>query len=268
MYWKWGIAIEQSGLTGPEAQNYESVVRMHLQWIEATAVGMVLLQSIARNVLNGKPANLVPFKGPIQPGYPTRGVLIQPYLMNKCNASAGGSTVSYSPYTFQNRSGPCSHHLSSILTNRGILPSEILFHELVHALRDAAGHGNRQARLGGGLTDYRNLEELIAVVVTNMFMTDPTNRYGTGVQVGMRSSHHHFTKLEVDLSDSVGFFASSANMFGMIDQFCQEDGWFTKKLADTNAAFNPLAVYYYRPQEARQKSSSLRAVVRDVWPHP
>ena len=268
MYWKWGIAIEQSQLTGPEAKNYESVVRMHLEWIEATAVGQVLLQGIARNVLNGNAANLAPFKGSVQPGYPTRGVLIQPYLLNKCNATEGSSVVSYTPYTFQYRRGPCGDHLRSILTNRGILPSEILFHELVHALRDAAGHGNRQARLGGGLTDYHNLEELIAVVVTNMFMTDPTNRYGTGVQVGMRRSHHHFAKLEVDLSDSVGFFASSANMFSMIDQFCREDGWFTKKLADTKAAFNPLAIYYHQPQQARQRSSSLHAVVRDVWPHP
>ncbi|HMI14770.1 MAG TPA: hypothetical protein VK526_00215, partial [Bradyrhizobium sp.] len=94
MYWKWGIAIEQSQLTGPEAQNYESVVRMYLGWIEATAVGQVLLQGIARNVLNGNAVNLAPFKGPVLPGYPTRGVLIQPYLLNKCNATEGSSVVS------------------------------------------------------------------------------------------------------------------------------------------------------------------------------
>ena len=41
MYWKYGIAIEQVGLTGHEATNYESVVKMQLGWIEATDVGTV-----------------------------------------------------------------------------------------------------------------------------------------------------------------------------------------------------------------------------------
>ena len=111
-------------------------------------------------------------------------------------------------------------------------------------LRDAAGHGNSLARLSGGLTGYRNTEEFIAVLVVNIYMTDPSNRWATGVKVGLRASHRGHGKAGPDLSDSLEFFAGSHDTFRLIEQFCREDAWFTKQLAETRAAFNPIMVYY------------------------
>jgi hypothetical protein len=257
MYWKFGIAIEQTGLTGPEATNYESVVKMHLDWIEATDVGKALFHAIGRNILDAAPANLATFRGTTDMGTAPRGVLIQPYTGGACNAAELRSLVNYSPYIF-NGTGPCGHYVQSIVTNRGMLPSEVLFHELVHALRDAAGHGNRTAPLGGGLSGYGDTEEFIAVVVTNIFMTDPTNKYGTGIQVGLRRDHG-FGKMTPNLADSLGFFSSSRNTFNRIDRFCKDDPWFTKKLAGTRAAFNPIAAYYNNTNDVRNRSSSALA---------
>ena len=171
----------------------------------------------------------------------------------------GNSTVAYSPWL----QGPCSRIWTRITRNRGTLPHEVLFHELVHALRDAAGHGNSLSPLSGGLRGYDNTEELIAVVVTNIYMTDPTNKKAD--RVGLRRDHG-FGTLNPALSDSLEFFASSQDSYNRIDQFCREDAWFTQKLAETKAAFNPIAVYYHDQAAARNKSASASAMFRDVWP--
>jgi hypothetical protein len=261
MYWSYGIAVEQVGLHGPEAANYESVVKMHLAWIEQSEVGRLLLVGIARNVLNGTRNNLAKFTAPAQPGEPIRGVRIQRYTGGDCNATEGNSTVNYSPWL----QGPCGHIWTRISKNRGMLPHEVLFHELVHALRDAAGHGNSMAPLSGGLKGYDNTEELIAVVVTNVYMADPTNKKAD--RVGLRRDHG-FGTLNPALADSLEFFASSQDAYKYIDQFCREDAWFTKKLAESKATFNPIAVYYHDQAAARSKSASASAMIRDFWPRP
>ena len=191
----------------------------------------------------------------------TRGVRIRPYTGGDCDAAEGGSAVEYSPWL----QGPCSHVWTRVNKNRGVLPHEVLFHELVHALRDAAGHGNSLAPLSGGLAGYQNTEELIAVVVTNVFMTDPTNKRAD--RVGLRRDHG-FGKLAPDLSGSLEFFASSHDAFPRIEQFCHEDAWFAQRLAETKATFNPIAAYFHDQANARSKSSSVSALVRDVWPRP
>lgn len=261
MYWNYGIAVEQIGLIGAEAQNYESVVRMQLAWIDATDVGKLLFRAIARNVLEARSHHLAKFNTPPQPGIPTRGVLVRPYLGGLCNAQEGNSTVWYTPYL----QGPCGHLWTDVTLNRGMLPHEVLFHELVHALRDAAGHGTSLAPLTGGLAGYRNTEELIAVVVTNIFMTDPSNARSD--RVGLRKDHG-FGKLESSRENALEFFRSSHDAFHRIEQFCREDRWFTERLAETKATYNPVMVYYHFQTAARKASNSAGATVRDFWPRP
>ena len=85
MYWNYGIAVEQIGLIGAEALNYESVVRMQLAWIDATDVGKLLFRAIARNriaclcftgghVRPSKWAKLQYRSGPIQTSEITRRI--------------------------------------------------------------------------------------------------------------------------------------------------------------------------------------------------
>ncbi len=259
MYWKYGIAIEQRGLTGPEALNYIPVVRMQLGWIDDTDVGKLLFRAIAREILSAAPANLAAFSGTAQPGEPTRGVLVQPFLRGTCNAAARAAVASYTPWL----QGPCDHLWSSPVLNRGFLPHELLFHELVHTLRDAAGHGNRRARLTGALWKFKNLEEFAAVLTTNIFMSDPTN--GRADKTGLRKDHHT-GRLENEFADSLGFYKLSAGVFPNIDQFCTEDPWFTSRLAEVPSTFNPIHAYYHNRAEARKNSASPQAAARDANP--
>jgi hypothetical protein len=259
MYWKYGIAVEQIGLTGPEATNYESVVRMQLSWIEETDVGKLLFRGIARQVLDAPPHRLAKFNVAAQPGEPTRGVLVRPYAGGDCNAEEDKAIVWYSPYTFL---GPCWKKLLRVTKNRGLYPQEVLFHELVHALRDASGFGKALAPLGGGLKGYEDAEEFISVVVTNIYMTDPSNKRAD--RVGLRRDHG-FGKLGPELSDSLAFYQSSWGTFDLIEQFCQDHSWFTERLAEIKATFNPIAAYYHEKAEARSRSKSLAGIVRDIW---
>ena len=130
-------------------------------------------------------------------------------------------------------------------------------------LRDAAGHGTSLAPLSGGLKGYKNTEELIAVVVTNIFMTDPSNTRSD--RVGLRRDHG-FGKLKSAQSDSLAFFRSSQNAFNRIEQFCREDRWFTERLAETRATYNPVMVYYQFQTAARKASSSTAALLEDAKP--
>ena len=261
MYWKYGIALERIGLLGFERQNWESVVRMHLRWIEETAVGGLLLRCIAREVLAAAPGTtLRKFTHPAQPGEPTEGVLVVPYTDGDCNAAQLNGKVLYTPYL----QGPCGHIWTRVSRNRGLLPHEILFHELVHALRDVAGHGNSTTPLTGGLQKYGNTEELIAVVVTNIFMSDPSNTRAD--HVGVRADHDNFAKASPELASSLGFFKSSLDAFSRIEQFCTEDRYFAERLSEVPATFNPVAAYFHDQATARSNSASFRAVVRDILP--
>ena len=62
MYWSYGIAVEQIGLTGSEATHYESLVRTILSvGIDTTDVGKLLFRAIARQVLDSPPHLLAKF---------------------------------------------------------------------------------------------------------------------------------------------------------------------------------------------------------------
>jgi hypothetical protein len=167
--------------------------------------------------------------------------------------------VDFSPYVFF---GPCWHRLLSATKNRGLYPQEMLFHELVHALRDASGFGSALSPFSGGLKGYKNTEEFLAVVVTNIFMMDPSNKRAD--RVGLRRDHHRHYKLDAALADSLEFFKSSRDTFAQIDQFCKDNKWFTKRLAETKATFNPIAAYYHDKDTARKNSNSVAATGRDL----
>jgi len=53
---------------------------------------------------------------------------------------------------------------------RGALPDEVLFHEMVHALRDMQGLSNPIPTTGRNAS-YHNEEEFLAIVVTNIYMS-------------------------------------------------------------------------------------------------
>ena len=167
--------------------------------------------------------------------------------------------MSFSPYVYL---GACKRFRMQSTTDRGLYNHEVLFHELVHALRHVTPLVGPRQPLSGGLKWYENTEEFIAVMVTNIFMTDPSKKWGDRQACGR--DHHHFGKLSKELSGSLEFFKISSVAFDRIEQFCLEHQWFTERLAKIKATFNPIAAYYHEPAKAEQ-FESFDAAIRDYF---
>lgn len=237
------FTIDPQGLTGAAAATYTRKVHEHLRWIERVKTGKILLSGIK---------------------YYGRPVTIKPYTVGNCNATAtprvvGGEReglVSYSPDTFSIH-GACSATRSR--NNRGLYWDEILFHELVHVFRHVSGKRNR-VPLSAGLYNYTSNEEFIAVVVTNIYISDRTNK----IKSGLRAGHQGFGALSTDLDESFEFFSSSTLTFGLIETLCQDHPGLSKKIAKdlANTKFNPLFAYYKNREKAKKLSQA--AIQRDA----
>jgi hypothetical protein len=253
---RYSIKIDPVGLAGAAAGVYEHKVREHLSWIDCTAVGRLLLNSIAWHARN-TPANLL-----------GDGVPIRPYTGADCNAGINHTTltqtgwsqpvVTYSPDVFTVH-GACHASLQKDETSRGLLPDEILFHELVHALRGTSAQYMSLIPLSGGLKRYDTREEFIAVLVTNIYITDPTKKSKTG----LRRDHNQYTPLEKGLDTSFEFYRSARNAYAQVAQFCNENRGFTRAVAGIKTRFNPIAAYFQDREKAYQMSNSAIAYVRD-----
>src|SRR5262249_20441480 len=237
----YNIAINAVGITDKAARKrYFDQVHEHLMWIYRTKMGKILLAAIKYHGL------------PVE---------IQPYTGTGCNASGGGRIVdgalegfvAYSPNTFALH-GPCSAtKLKATKKNRGLLGDEILFHELVHVFRNVSRKWSQRA-LTGALFQYTDTEEFIAVMVTNIYISDRTNR----IKTGLRGSHKGYGPLGAKFSKGVGFFARGSRIFELVKKFCEDNPGFTTRVATEvgDAEFNPLADYYLTPDQAEEASKS------------
>lgn len=235
--------IDPQGLSNAAAVTYTRKVHEHLRWIERVKTGKILLSAIK---------------------YYNKPITIIPYAGGDCNATGGWNIVNgaqvpglaYSPDTFSIH-GACSATKSQ--NNRGLFWDEILFHELVHVFRFVSGKWNRNP-LSGGLYNYTNTEEFNAVVLSNIYISDRTNK----IKSGLRAGHQGFGALSTELDESFEFFSSSTMTFGLIEKLCQENPGLTKKIAKdlANTKFNPLFAYYKDREKARQLSRA--ATQRDV----
>lgn len=136
-------------------------------------------------------------------------------------------------------------------------PESVLFHELVHALRDVSGKARGHLpRLGSGFNrGGAEGEEFIAVLVTNIFESE------VGGQ--LRTSYPAFRSLDSSLEGSFEYFRISKKAFSVIDTFCRENRGFTLALAKIDVRFNPIAAYYKDPEKAKAMSNSDIAARRD-----
>jgi hypothetical protein len=169
-------------------------------------------------------------------------VLLMPYEGDDCNAEedavvAGSSqsVVLFSP-TGGSR---CSDG------NAATLPHEVLFHELVHALRRVSGKLHRY-RLTGQLRQYGNSEEFLAILVTNIFISDVTNHHKTLLRRGWVGH----TPLDPEHAESYRFFSYGTRAFNIIAGFCSDNSGFARMLATVPARFNPIAAYYKNAHQA------------------
>ncbi|MGP0021281.1 MAG: hypothetical protein ACLPHP_22115 [Candidatus Sulfotelmatobacter sp.] len=230
---------------------YLKSVRHNLLLILSTASGRILLNSIRYDASrSGGLIKITPQDGP-------------------CNAEAAPATfagnpasiVGFSPDDFAD-SGVCGKRSRERGLNGARLPNEVLFHELVHALRMVAEVNTSQA-LAGGLYKYDDFEEFCAILATNIYISDRTNR----VKSSLRRSHQSGRELEGDLAGSFTFFRSGGNTFYWVQRFCKENTGFTKGLAGEKADFNPIAAYYHDPAKALEMSQTPLARQRDSAGH-
>jgi hypothetical protein len=231
----YGITIDPVGLTGNAAATYKYKVGEHLLWIYRTITGKILFNSIK--------FHKVP-------------VIIRPYTAGDCNALAGAETVGgvfrayveYSPNTFSLH-GACPANTSA--QKSGLLWDEILFHEMVHAFRRVSRKHNRAA-LNLGLHRYTSNEEFYAVMVTNIYISDRSNK----IKSGLRADHQGFRPLAPELDEGFEFFSAGRQVFGLVEQFWNDHPGFSKRVAIDayEAPFNPLADYNINKDKARRLS--------------
>lgn len=231
------ISIDASSIAERSRRaGYEREVKEHLTWIHRTISGRILLDSIK---------------------YHDRKVIIRPYAGAGCNAAGGmvindflrEGFVAYSPATF-GKVGPCQKHF--VEGGRGMLGDEILFHELFHAFRGISGKFNSR-KLGSHLFQYTNSEEFFAVLLTNIYISDGSNRNKSG----LRSSHQNHKPLGEDFSRSWDFYARGTEVFGLVKQLREENpGLFVRIGHIENTPFNPLAAYLGDKFKAEERSKS------------
>ncbi len=246
--WDYMLDVRPTWANKEQARNWEDSVRRNLTWIAKTASGRIVLNSIA---------------------FYRKWVPIYPYdeKLGSCNAYVGpnsapsrdgrgyGATVFFSPHKFH-RSSPCHGGAGN---DRGSLPDEVLLHELVHAFRRVSGKRNR-TETSGGLINYNSNEEFIAILITNIYVTDPTNR----IKTGLRRDHKGFASLEPELASSFEFFESSMSAFSEVQQLVADHPGLTRALAKVPATFNPITAFLHDRAKAQRHSLSARALIRDA----
>ncbi|MCP5458373.1 MAG: hypothetical protein H6971_01930 [Gammaproteobacteria bacterium] len=201
------FTVRADGLSGNKAHQFEAQVMGMLHSLETTDTGRALLaefQAVGREVL------LFPYKG----------------SMGDCNAFATTdwglyrNKVSYTPKTWFTTQA-CYKNGAA-----GNSAHEVLFHELVHAVRFAGG------KLGKKFTGAQ--EEEVAILVTNIYSSE-THR-------PLRRRHSDFSELRN--ATSVSFYTQN---WALVDRFCKEQPKFSRALADVSySPFNPLREYYER----------------------
>lgn len=227
------ITINPVGIATAAAQRrYVEQVHEHLRWIYRTTSGRILLNCIRR------------------PNFP---VEIRPYPGGDCNARGGSEIkpgaaaltgfVEYSPTTFGSH-GACSTLPGGQTAGR--LFDEVLFHELIHVFRTATGKWNQGRTLSFSMAHYDDNEEFIAVLCTNIYVSDRTNR----IKSGLRAGHQGWGGMAPADAARFGLFASSRNAFSLVKGFCDDNPIFTKALSDQlkDVIYNPIADYYRFPK--------------------
>ena len=154
-------------------------------------------------------------------------------------------------------------HRGSFAFNRGALPDEVLFHELFHSLRGSEAAGN--FGLNGGLSGYDDREEFLAVVVTNIYISDYTN----GHRSGLRGAHFNHSPLDANLSRSLTFFKSSPQVLPLMRAFVTTPSMrrLCEALCSVKASFKPVAAVMDRSLAPllEKLSQSDQSIKREAW---
>jgi hypothetical protein len=142
--------------------------------------------------------------------------------------TGGGTDVDlhFSPELFAAGTGPSSQ------------PDEVLFHEMLHALREMQGEFD-QVPTGPQDKLYDNVEEFLAILMTNIYVSEKSPTLAV-----LRKDHHGTQVLPAAESTSDGFLLNNLeNLFWIRTLYPQEMGYFLAVASNVMATFNPLKEY-------------------------
>lgn len=252
---RYRIEIRRGPLRNNEAAlSYRFAVERTLQAIHFVDSGRLLLEAIRET---GKWLWIEPYQG-------SRGT---------CNAETTNvdtvqgkrhfkAWIAFTPDTGDPK-GPCAESIKKG-KSRGLEPSELLHHELLHAFRYMTGF-RLPITLSEGLKGFKNNEELYAVLATNVFMTDPTNVNKTGA----RKDWVTWEPIDPDMDDSLSFYASDAAAFNFVENFCKDadkiHNKYTQDLSGIRSKYNPITVYFKDRDKAQALSKILKGLNDLEW---
>lgn len=119
----------------------------------------------------------------------------------------------------------------------GSLPDEVLFHEMVHALRMMQGKSNH-IPTQDNLRRYDNEEEFLAIVVANVYMSANNKKE-------LRADHWGHSQLKAPLDTSAGFLTDAGNLKLMnIYKLIWQPTFFFLGQHVLNLRFNPFRAMY------------------------
>ena len=193
-----------------------------------------------------------------------RWIRIRPLDHAECNAHGGqmpkmiidGKTfygmLAFNPDVYMSGS-PCYKRMQRSF---GHQPDQVLFHELLHAHRGASDLVSAPVALHAGLAGYQDDEEFLAVVLTNIYISETRGR-------GMRADYYSYDELKGPLATSLGFFQSSPQVLPILKKFSTDQEFLFKELAKVKAAFNPIAAMNDHPALVEKLSGSKEALARE-----
>ena len=226
---RYGIELVRE-LPAGESGNWEDGVRAELARIAHARTGQIVLNTLRWYVEQGQATlRIWPWTGQDQNANTSSWDEELPRAVH----------IQYSPSTW--RAGEAD---------------EILLHELVHAVRHASGRRakcTREAgcRFAGALFSFSNREEFLAVLVENIYRSDPGR---IGRRMPLRGSHASMQPMERSLADSLRFFAAGNQVFHLVSEFRRDHPVLFQLLARVPSRFNPLAAFEKDRQRAFELS--------------
>ena len=97
-----------------------------------------------------------------------------------------------------------------------------------------------------------NSQEFLAILATNIFISDVTNKYKTS----LRGAWINHPKLEEQFDDSFAFFSLDTRVYSLVWRFVCENRGYAQMLSQIRARFNPIAAILRNPRKAFENGES------------
>lgn len=224
---RFGIELAGHELPAGHAHIWSAAVRRELARIAKARTGQVVLNSLRWYIREGRAT-----------------LKIWPWTAGRENAQTS---------SWQDEMPRAVHiQYSADVWRHAYEADEMLLHELAHAVRHASGKHDKcdqggVCRLQGALRTFTNREEFVAVLIENIYRSDPTR---VGGRMPLRGSHQGSGAMAKELAGSFRFFAAGSHVFHLVAQFVRDNPVFAQLLANVRARFNPLAAFFSDRQRA------------------